>query len=70
MLRRMALVRTDVSEEFKRATRHNIPEDTILKRYGVFFMKSYVAIHVWQRWQSIIWYYACEVVKTFMFGLF
>jgi hypothetical protein len=40
MLRRVALVRTDVSEELS-ATRRNIPEDTILHSHRRENLKSY-----------------------------
>jgi hypothetical protein len=35
MLCRVALVRTDVSEELTRATRRNIPEDNIIKLFDL-----------------------------------
>jgi hypothetical protein len=41
MLCHVALVRTDVSEELTRATRHNIPEDTILHSHRRENLKSY-----------------------------
>jgi hypothetical protein len=57
MLRRVALVRTDVSEEFRasnitvtrasvltRATRRNIPEDRILHSHRRENLKSYIAL--------------------------
>jgi hypothetical protein len=46
MLRRVALVRTDVSEErsasFIRAARRNIPEDPILHSHCRENLKSYI----------------------------
>jgi hypothetical protein len=44
MLRRVALVRTDVSEELTRATLRNIPEDKILHSYRRKNLKSYVVL--------------------------
>jgi hypothetical protein len=54
MLRRLAVVRTDVSEEVSasetsvltRATRRNIPEDTILHIHRRENLKSYENIHI------------------------
>jgi hypothetical protein len=42
MLRRVALVRTDVSEELTRATQRNIPEDPILHSHRLENLKSYI----------------------------
>jgi hypothetical protein len=42
MLRRVALVRTDDSEELTRATRRNIPEDTILHSHRRENLKSFI----------------------------
>jgi hypothetical protein len=59
MLRRVDLVRSDVSEELSasiigvktsvltRATRRNIPEDDILHRYRLENLKSYIALTGW-----------------------
>jgi hypothetical protein len=44
LLRRVALVRTDVSEELTRATRRNNPEDTIL--HTVVFLLSVLQLLV------------------------
>jgi hypothetical protein len=54
MLRRVALVRTDVSEPqgssetsiLTRATRRNIPEDTILHSHRHENLKSYIAFRL------------------------
>jgi hypothetical protein len=42
MLRRVALVRTDVSEELTRATWRNTPEDSILHSHRRENLKSYM----------------------------
>jgi hypothetical protein len=42
MLRRVALVRTDVSEELTRATQRNIPEHVILHSHRREKLKSYI----------------------------
>jgi hypothetical protein len=50
MLRRVALLRTDVSEErrlTRRATWRNIPEDGILHSYRRENLKSYTALTGW-----------------------
>jgi hypothetical protein len=44
MLRRVTLVRTDVSEEPIRATPRNIPEDVILHSHRRENLKSYKTI--------------------------
>jgi hypothetical protein len=41
MLRRVTLVRTDVSEELTRVTRRNIPEDTILHSHRRGHLKAH-----------------------------
>jgi hypothetical protein len=54
LLRRVALVRTDVSEEpgasetsvLTRVTRRNNPEDTILHSHRRENLKSYIGLHV------------------------
>jgi hypothetical protein len=45
MLHRVALVRTDVSEE-PSATRRNIPEDTILHSHCCENLKSYIGMRM------------------------
>jgi hypothetical protein len=50
MLRRVALVRTDVSEELTRATRRNIPEDTILHSHRRENLKSYILYIFFTQW--------------------
>jgi hypothetical protein len=55
MLRREALIRTDVSEELSasetsvltRATRHNILEDGIIHSHRRANLKSYIALTGW-----------------------
>jgi hypothetical protein len=47
MLRRVALVRTDLSEELTRTTRRNIPEDDILHSHCRENLKSYIALAGW-----------------------
>jgi hypothetical protein len=49
MLRRVALVRNDVSEELTRATRRNIPEDTIHYSHRRENLKSYIICITQQR---------------------
>jgi hypothetical protein len=44
ILRRAALVRSDVSEELKRATRRNIPEDAILHSHRCENLKYYTNV--------------------------
>jgi hypothetical protein len=46
MLRRVALVRTDVTEDFTRATRRNIPEDNILHSHRREKLKSYIKFQI------------------------
>jgi hypothetical protein len=44
MLRRVARVRTDVSEELTRASLRNIPEDAILHSHRRENLKSYISV--------------------------
>jgi hypothetical protein len=47
MLRRVAHVRTDVSEERTKAKRRNIPENGILHSHRRENLKSYIALTGW-----------------------
>jgi hypothetical protein len=47
MLRSVALVRTDKSEELTTATLRNIPEDDILHSYRRESLKFYIALTYW-----------------------
>jgi hypothetical protein len=56
MWRRVALVRTDVSEErrfLQQATRHKIPEDGILQDSSR--VKDYENIFIYNHWINAIW---------------
>jgi hypothetical protein len=47
ILRRVVLVRTDVSEELTGTTRRNIQEDTILNSHRRENLKYYIALRGW-----------------------
>jgi hypothetical protein len=69
MLRRVDLVRTDVSEALSssetsvltRSTRRNIPEDTILHSHSRENLKSYMYINMfaWRRRIHLVHEFAC-----------
>jgi hypothetical protein len=46
MLRRVAFVRIDVSEELPRAIQHNIPEDAILETVHLFICQKLLVHHI------------------------
>jgi hypothetical protein len=47
MLRCVAPVRTDVSEELIRAARRNVPENDILHSHRREILRSYIALSGW-----------------------
>jgi hypothetical protein len=55
MLRRVALVGIDVSEELTRATRHNIPEDITLHSHRRENFKSYTGIVLTSNSERFTW---------------